>query len=86
MGIWKTVCWSSKSNYNVYVEAVDAWEARIKTSDCIDMYNKNSELFDFVYYRESPEPMLAMGEWPLNKLISVKRKISDETFEDWLNS
>ena len=87
MEIWKIVCWSSKSNYNVYVEAENADQAKRLASDCIDEYNKTSEILDFVYYRESPELVLVLSEETiLNRLTPFERRRSPETFEDWLNS
>lgn len=87
MEIWKIVCWSSKSNYNVYVKAENGDQAKRQVSDCIDLYNKTSEIFDFVYYRESPELVLVLPEGTiLNTLIPFERRRSSETFDSWLNS
>lgn len=87
MEIWKIVCWSTKSNYNVYVKAENEEQAKRKAADCIDIYNKTSDIFDFVDYRQSPELVLVFPERTiLNHLTPFERLRSTETFDSWLNS
>lgn len=87
MEIWKVVCWSCKSNYNVYVKAKNEEQAKRIATDCIDTYNKTSKNLDFVYYRNQPELVLVLPNGTeLNKLIPFERYRSSETFEEWLNT